>query len=226
MHAGVGQDVRSPVGLRVALWRDAHDREVRGAAADVGDQRKLLALHAGFVVERGGDRLELKMHLLEAAGPRDRLQLLLREPVRLRVVVDEADRPAKHHAADGLAAVLLREREQVREKLADDVAKRVLAVADLRRLLQQAAAQNALERAQQPPLAVPGVGRNGLAPELHARLLEVEEDRARDRPVLLLQGQQARACRVGQAHGGIGGAEVNRDHGNAGPLVQLRGREV
>ena len=85
---------------RLALGADANEREVGGAAADVGDQDLLLARHRLLVVERGGDRLVLEDDLAKAGAGRRAAQRRLGLGVALGVVVDEVDRPADDGAID------------------------------------------------------------------------------------------------------------------------------
>ncbi len=98
--AVVGEDVGRAVGPAHALRPEAHDREVRGAAADVGDQSELLAPDLGLVVEARGDRLVLEGDLRKARLARDLAQRLLGTGVRRRVVVDEVDGAAVHEVGD------------------------------------------------------------------------------------------------------------------------------
>ena len=97
-----------PRGAAVAIGSEPDDRKIRGAAADVGDQRQLLAGDAALVVQRGRDRLELERHLLEADRKRDLAQRLLRAGVAVRIAVDEMDRAAMHYGLERAAGRGLR----------------------------------------------------------------------------------------------------------------------
>ena len=103
----VGEDVVTPVELVAPLRSDAHDGKIGRAAPDVSRQHDLFGVHAPFVVERGGNRLVLKEHLVESDLPRRRVERRLRRCVARRVVVDEVHRPAQHDAADRLRGVRL-----------------------------------------------------------------------------------------------------------------------
>ena len=105
VHAVVGQDVVAALGAAAARRAHAHEREVGRAAADVGHQHELFAVDPAFVVERGGDRFVLEVHLGKAHGMCRALQRGLRARVALGVVVDEEHRPAQHHARDRRAGL-------------------------------------------------------------------------------------------------------------------------
>ena len=98
---------------RGALGRDADDREVRGAAADVDDQRQLFARHRALVVERCRDRLELEVDVLEALRARGLFELALRRGVGFGIVVDELHRAAEHDVVDRLADMAFEARPSV-----------------------------------------------------------------------------------------------------------------
>ena len=100
VHPVVGEDVVLAIEPGCALRPDAHHREVRGAAADVGHQHQLLARHGPFVVEGGGDRLVLELQLLEPHRTRRRLERRLRLRVAGRIVVHEEHRAAQDGAMD------------------------------------------------------------------------------------------------------------------------------
>ncbi len=83
----------------MALRPKTHDREIRGAAADVGDQGHFLAADRPFIVQRRGDRLELEGDLVETDLAGDLAQGLLGLAIGVRRVIDEVHRPAMHHMA-------------------------------------------------------------------------------------------------------------------------------
>lgn len=89
MDAVVGQHVGGPVGASPALGAEAHQREVGGAAADVGDQRQFLAVEAAFVVEAGGDRFVLERYLVETELAGDLGQRRLGDAIGFGIAVDE-----------------------------------------------------------------------------------------------------------------------------------------
>jgi len=100
VHAMVGEDVVLARWPRRAPRADAHDGEVRRAAADVGHEHDLFARHAALVVERGGDRLVLERDLFEADLARRAFERGLRLRVARGIGVDEEHRPTEYRAAD------------------------------------------------------------------------------------------------------------------------------
>jgi hypothetical protein len=78
----------------VALGPQTHDRKVGGAAADIGDQCDFLGCDLSLIVQRRGDRFELKRDLVKADPPRNDPQRFLRLAIGVRRVVDEVNRPA------------------------------------------------------------------------------------------------------------------------------------
>lgn len=122
MYAAGGQDVVLALGQVAPLRRQAHQGEVRGAAADVDDQDQFLALDAALVVEGRGDRFVLEGNLLEAELVGHLHQGVLGLAVGLRVVVDEEHRATQHHRVEGLPGGGL----AARLELADEQAEQVL----------------------------------------------------------------------------------------------------
>jgi len=217
VHAVVGQDVVAPVGAAAALGADAHDREVRGAAADVGDEHQFLGRDVALVVQRGGDRLVLEGDLAEAGGTRRGLQRRRSLGVALGVVVDEEHRAAEHDARQRRAGRRLRGALQMAQ-IADDhvhIAHR-MAAAEVGRLLQQRGAEQALHRAHQAAVVALDVGGHrgtAVQPRRFCRrmfLVETVEDRGRHRRVAGLELDQTHAVGSRQGDARVRGAEVDR----------------
>src|SRR5262249_14254695 len=98
-------------------------REVRGAAADVGYERDLLAIDALLIVEGGGDRLELEGDPLEAGCPGSRLELALCRGIGFGIVVDKERRAAEHHVRRQRTKAFSNGSPQKPEKRSDDLAE-------------------------------------------------------------------------------------------------------
>ena len=106
-HAIVGENVALALGLAVPLGAQPHDREIRRAAADVGNQRDLLTGDLALVVERGRDRLELERDVVKADLMHDGAQGRFGLAVGSGRIVDEMHRPAVDDAAEPAAGGLL-----------------------------------------------------------------------------------------------------------------------
>ena len=224
MQAVVGQHIVGAVDAVAPLRADAHDREVGGAAADVGDQHALLGIDARFMVEGRRQRLELEGDLLEAGLARGLLERGLGLRVALRVLVDKMHRPADDRAARRHAGVLLGGAAQVAQIARDHLGEADrTAGADVGLLRHQPGAQRALHRAHQPALAALDIGRQrsaAMQPRqiLQARALGQVEGGGRHRDRTVLQRHQPhRAAGVRHRDGGIGGAEIDgAEIGNRG----------
>ena len=70
-HAVIGENIGCAIGLAVALGPETHDRKVGRAAADIGDQCDFLGRDLSLIVQRRGDRFELKRDLVKADPARD-----------------------------------------------------------------------------------------------------------------------------------------------------------
>ena len=100
VHAAAGQDVTGAIQLAASLGREAQQRKVRGATADIDNQHQRLALDLAFVVKRGGNRFKLEFNLAKPGAAGDVSQGVLCQLVGLGVVIDKKHRPAKHHLAE------------------------------------------------------------------------------------------------------------------------------
>ena len=107
----------------MALRPETHDRKIRSAAADIGDQCDFFGRYLALIVERRGDRLELEGDLIEADLARDLPQGLLRLAVGVRRVVDEVHRTAMHHVAQFATGGLFGAPFHRAEVIGDHVAK-------------------------------------------------------------------------------------------------------
>ncbi len=96
MDAPVRENVRGAIRAVFSLGRNAHNRKVGRAAANVGDERILLLADGLLIGERGGDRLILESDVTEPLRPGDLLERVVRPSVCRRIVVHEMHRPAEH----------------------------------------------------------------------------------------------------------------------------------
>ncbi|MDT4878939.1 hypothetical protein FQZ97_1145770 [compost metagenome] len=97
VHTGGGQHVTRAVSQLHALRAQPHHGEIGRATPQVHHQHHALALQPPLVVQRGGNRLQLKRHLPETHGLRGLQQGVLRQRVALQVIVDKMHRPAHDH---------------------------------------------------------------------------------------------------------------------------------
>ncbi len=195
---------------RDALGPQPHHGEVGGAAADVDDQHHGFVLQAALVVERSGDRLQLEGHVGEARARRAFGQRLLRPRIALLVAVDEVHGPPDHHALRLGAQVPARPRAQFSQEAADDRLEAQHPAVDGGFLVQQAASQQAFQRAHQAAFDAREIERDRIAAEVRAAVLHVEEHRRRHARGRALQRHQPRPA-VGCDEGdrGVRGAEID-----------------
>ena len=155
--AADGQAARAQDRARVArrdVGTDAHQREVAGAAAEVGDQHQLLVIQARGVAQRRRDWLELEHHLGEARGRQRRAH-----PIdRARVVGLRARAPVAHGSADDGPARVAHAggRAQASQELGDQRLERPVLAAD-HGARERRAGQVRFDRLDQAPLAL-GLG--------------------------------------------------------------------
>jgi len=206
-HAVIRQNVAFAIGLPMAVRTETHDREIRRAAADVGDQRDLLAGNLAFVVQRRRDRLELERHVIEADLADDSAQRLFGLPVGLRRIVDEMHRTAVNDAAELAAGGLLGPALHRAEIERDHVAEAAAFAADQRGLLDQRGAEHGLQAPHQPSRNAVDIGTDGGMPDGRAPIA-LKKDRAGNRGLFSLQGNQRRRTRHGAAEGRVRRAEI------------------
>lgn len=200
-----------------ALRRQAHDGEVGRAAADVGDQHQLLAAQGALVVQRGADRLELEADLAKAHLARDGLECVLGLAVGGLVLIDEVHRAAEHRVVEGAPGRALGARLELADEAREQLAKPERAPIHLGLAIDQAGAEQALERAHQPPFVALQVFGERSAPVVDRVLVGVEEHRRRQRRPAVLERDEDGRVEAQPADGGVGGAEV--DAAGAGRLV-------
>jgi len=227
MHAVVGQDVGASVHALALLRADAHQREVGGAAADVGHQHDLLAVDGGLEIQRSGDRLELEADVGETHGARRLFQGGLGGAVARGVVVDEEHRSAQHHMGQRAAGIALGQRLEATQVGTDHVQiPHGAAAADIGRLVGQRGAQDAFHGAHQPALGALHIrGDRGTA-EGQLRLLvggqalhRIEHGGGHGGLAVLQVHQVHLLARARQGDGRVGGAEINgadSGHGKGG----------
>ncbi|MET3864670.1 hypothetical protein ABIC20_001979 [Methylobacterium radiotolerans] len=136
------------------------------------------------------------------------------------------------HAVEALAAGGLGPRLHGGEVAGDDVAQAQPLAPDRGRLLHERRAKDRFQPPHQPAGPALDVGRRG-GPADDRLPAELEEDRARDRPVRALQGQQRRTVRAVMPEGGVRRAEIEAAgrHRVVGPgvgrrAVGLQGRQA
>src|SRR5262249_14773789 len=142
-------DVLRAIRRRNLFRRDADDREVRSAAADIGDQNDLLARNGGLVFQGRGDRLELELDMLEPDLSRRLLQIALRLAIELGRVFDELNRPAEHDLTDLMADLALGRGFEVAQIEAEDIGERDVALLDPCPLMKQRPTDHAFQRAHE-----------------------------------------------------------------------------
>jgi len=189
--------------LARALARDAHHREVRGAAADVGDQRDLLGLDALLIVERGGDRLELEGDLRKTCRSRRGFELALRLGVGLGIVIDKECGAAEHHTGRRRSEIFAGRRAQEAQERGNDVAEAQALAPDLGLFLEQPGAEHALDGAQITARLVCDKAIERIVAVGRRMVVEIEEQGCRHRRRTTLYGQQTRAVCVADADRGI-----------------------
>ena len=227
MHAGRGQHIAAAISPGHALGAQAYHGEVRGAAANVHHQHQRLAVDALLVVQRGGDGLELKTHVLEPCRQRGLAQRVLSLLIARGVAIHKMHRPPHHHPpghAPQRVTGLLRQHPQ---EEADDVLVADHLVVYRRLVLQQRTAQQALERAHQPPFGTRQVLRHRIAPKVRALVFRVEEQRRGQRRRIPLQRHHPRRpSTLAHRHRGIGSAKVDTKRDVLQKGHGRRGRET
>ena len=109
---------------------------------------------------------------VKPAARRGGLELVLRPPVRVRIVVDEEGGAAEDDAARRFAHLRRAGLPQEAQETGDDVGEQVALQAHLGFLLEQRRAENALERPHQPAGIVGEMAPHRLAPIGDAVVLE------------------------------------------------------
>ena len=221
VHAAGGEDVALAVGHCAALRRQANQREVRGAAADVDDQHQFFTLDAALVVEGCGEWFVLEGNVLETEFLRHGHQGVLGFLVGLGIIVDEKHRAAQHHGlelapGDSFGALL-----QLADEQPEQVLERHGAAQHGGFALQQRGAQQAFQRAHEAAFVAFQVLVQGQAAVHRTAFLDVEEDHRGQGDLVVFQGDQRFGVRAPPADGGVGSAEVDaqgagrsgREHG-------------
>ena len=210
VHAVIGEDVVLPRQVAVAGGAHAHQREIRSAAADIGDQHQLFIGDGGFVIERRSDGFELKRNFGKARRMRRQFQRGNGLRVARGVAIDEMHRPTDDDAIEFATVLRLGDALQVAQIADDDID--VLdrdAVADFRNLLHQIRAENTFDRAHQPAIVAIDVRGNGFAPKTARIVFGVIENGRRHALKTRLQFDEPHTALVRNGDGGIGRAEVD-----------------
>ena len=209
---------RAPAALR----RQPDHCEVGGTAADVDHQHGLLAFDGALVVERRRDRLELELDVPETRGACACRKRALRFAVALVVVVVEADRSPEHDGVERASGLWARPLAHRAQEERDDIGVAEGAAADRRRLVDEAAAEQALQRAHQPAGRAVEVFRDGGAPVEHGLGVFLREEHgARQRRRLFLEIDEAYRFAVGQRQAGVRGRR-NRGRRRARDTLSAR----
>ncbi len=175
---------------------------------------RCLALDPAFVVEGGGDGFQFEGHLVEAGGTGGGFQGGLGGGVAAGVLVDEMHRPAHDHAARACAQHGFCTGAQLGQETGNDVAKGNRLAMHGGALVDERAAQQALERPHQPAFIARQVTLHGGAAERRAAVLVGEEQRGGQGGGAVFERQHAAAAiRQRHGHGRVGGAEVDADRG-------------
>ncbi len=190
-HAVIGENIGRAIGLAVMPGPEPHDRKIRRATADIGDQCDLLSRDLALIIQRRGDRLELEGDLIEADLACDLAQRLLRPAVGVIIIVDEMHRPAMHHIAQLATGGLFGAPFHRAQVIADHVAKPGPLAAEPGGLLDQRGAEHRFEAAHQAAGRALDIGCDRLAADQH-RAVHLVEDRAGDRGLAFFQRRQHR----------------------------------
>ena len=225
VHARGRQHVDAAVRVRDALRPQAHDGEVGSTTAYVDHQHHRFTVQALLIVERRGNRFELELHFGKARAVRGFAQRAFGQRVALGVVIDEMHRPAQHHALGHLAQLLLGAGGQMAQKQRNDVLVAHQIAVHHGLVLQQRAAQQALERAHQPPLLAFEVLGHGVAAVMGAQFLGMEEQgRGHGQHLAFQRNQAGRVGADTQRHRRVGGAEINAEGAGKRRSHQSEGR--
>ena len=226
MHAAIGQHIVAPIRPFGPFWRQANDGKVGSATADVGNQHDFFAMNLRFVMIGGGNRLELKADFREADGAGNFAQRVLGLLVGRRVVVDKENRAPENGLFEGTIRRLLRPFFQGADELVQQFPEDDGLPIHLRAPVDQAAAEQALQRAHQPAFGAVQIFRQPGAAEADVVLFRVEKHHRGQRQLAILQRQQARCARSLPADGGVGRTEIDAasaggrgKHGEAGQNV-------
>jgi hypothetical protein len=167
-------------------------------------------------VERRRDGLQLEFDWENPAARRmPPASSARRDRGRISSSTKRTGRPST--TASGAARVLGGALAQRRRVQRHDVGEAHVAIADGGRLVHEAAAEQALERAHQPARRPVEVFAHRGAPVVRrVRLVRGEEDGRRHRRCAILQRHEAHAAARGHAHARIGRAEVEAARDSAG----------
>ena len=221
-HAVIGQNVRAAIGFAMALWSEPDDREVRGAAADVGDQGDFFRGELALVIQRRGDRLELEGDFVEADFAGDLAQGLLGLAVRVRRIVDEVHGAAMHDVAQLAAGRLFGTALYRAKVIGDDVAKPDAFASQSCGLLDQRRTEHRFQAAHQPAGRAIDIGLDGLAADQHLAV-DFIENGARNCGMTGLQRDQDRRLVFDHAECRVRGSEIKSAdrHGRSRRSVRL-----
>ena len=214
VHARGGEDVLRTVPFACVLRAQAHHGEVRRTAANVHHQNAGLFAQALLIVQRCRNGLQLESHFLETCRVRGSFQRSLCLRITLGVSIHKVHGAAQHHTLRHAAHVLLRLLSHVLEEDGNDVLVTHQLAVHCRLVLQQAAAQQAFERAHQAAFFARQVLPHRITAVVRAVVFVVKEQRRGHGRCLAFQRHQLCALPGGApCHGGVGSTKVNTQRG-------------
>ena len=160
-------------------------------------------------MQGGADGLELEAHLAKTHLARDRFQRVLRLAVGAFVSVDEMHRATEHGRVETAPGLCLCAPFEFGDEARQQVAKAQGASADLGLAVDQARAQQALQRPHQAAIVAFQVLGQRITTEVGAALVGIEEHRRRQGRPAVLERNQGWHARTQPADGGVRRAEVD-----------------
>src|SRR6185312_10922571 len=207
--AATGQNVFRPVRRFYLVRRDADDREIGRAAADISDENDLLAGDGGFVFEGSGDGLELEFDMFETDFPRRLLQIALCLAIELLRVLDELHRPAEHDLSHLVADLMLGRGFEVAQIHAEDIGKRDLTLLYPRLFVEERPPDHALQRTHEAAILAREIVGYRRAAEGDAAARGIEENRARERTLGMFERRQEMLALSREGDGRVRGSEID-----------------
>src|SRR5689334_7088964 len=129
------------------------------------------------------------------------------------VLVDEAHWAAEYDLGDVVAEMGLDPALQIGEIESENGRERHGLLADIGLLVDQRGAENALQRAHEAAVMTPEIKVDRVTPIVNGMVLEIEEHRARQRQMILLERQQMGLRMIADADGRVRGSEIDSAEG-------------
>ena len=196
----IGQNIGGPIRSAHPVRRYPDDRKIRGATADIDDQDQLFARHRLFVLQGGGDRLELKRDVGKAMAARDVFQHRLRLGIARGVIIDKMHRAAQHHLAYRARNAVQR-RDHPPKEPRHHVLERNRTVADAGFLVNQRRSQRRFQPPHQPSIIAAHIGCDGRTAKFRGRAIAFPEHCRGKGNIGLFQRDQPGTALVCQRHG-------------------------